>query len=284
MGRFIQIMCELFTGITSRRILVDKSDWSDLCIFAFLINVLATDKRFIQDYSVLENVKILLANLFDSISNECWHCGGGKAVKQDNNKYILTPLSFPNILSRMIHDFPLHQDMDKFKTWENTNVRMSLDEDHEHYFNMIHKLDILPLTFRGAQTKKFLSFLYLQQLLGIKEIFIPSFPSVNAIAKSDKIMTTFSKLMKKIESYPILLVIVKLCDIIVGYEVGEAFSKEKHKSITKVNKGMLELIEKNLPSEESLHDTEKLKEVVQLKSYVMVVKEIHDMTKFILVS
>jgi len=275
-SRFIQIVCEIFTGLASRRILVDKSDWSDLCFFAFLMNVLATDKRFIEDFTVLENVKILFAYLFDSISSESWHFGVGKAVKQDNNKYIFTPLSFPNILSRMIHDFPLHKDMKKFKNWENTlsDEQKSFHGDHEHHFNMIHKIELLPLTYRGNQTKKFIAFLYLQTLLGIEEIFNPSYPSVDDIAKSEKIMTpTFIKWLKRIGSYPTLLVIVKLCDIIVGYEVGEAFRQEKHESIKKVYEGILGTIENKLPSPQSLHDTEKLKELVQLKSHVMLVKE-----------
>ena len=138
---------------------------------------------------------------------------------------------------------------------------------------MIHKLELFPLTYRGNQTKKFIAFLYLQTLLEISQIFNPSYPSVHDIAHSDTIMKpTFLKWLKRLQSYPTLLVIVKLCDIIVGYEVGEAFVEEKHESIKRVYDGILLCIEKNLPSPQSLNDTEKLKELVQLKSHVMLVK------------
>ena len=47
---------------------------------------------------------------------------------------------------------------------ENSNKVTDIDKKSNHHLNMIHRLQLIPPSFRGNQLRKYLAFMYLQTL------------------------------------------------------------------------------------------------------------------------
>jgi hypothetical protein len=272
-SRFIQVVCELFVGMSDRHDFIrDKADWSELCAFAFLMNIIATDKRFVEDYLVLDSITTMYTYLFDFIQPAYWYSGSETPVKKDG-RFTFTLQSFPRKFSMMVHDFPALKKMDPFRTWEKEVISTNFSQDVEHYKNMYHKIDLMPQSYRGNQVRKFLAYLYLHTLVQINKLNMLKYPDIREVVDIHDLMkTTCIKLLIKMKHFPYVLAIVKMWDIIVGNETEESFSADKIPAIKLVSTSILDLIDKKLPSPATF-GTDKLQDLLEIKHFVQVVKE-----------
>ncbi len=117
---------------------------------------------------------------------------------------------------------------------------------------MIHKLDLIPASYRGNLFKKQLAFLYLQTRLQLNQIEEADFASIlDVAALSIPIKcATYLKLVthKEILDYSAIYVITKLLDIIVGFEPELDFTGETVEAITTVETGLLSWLRIRLPA------------------------------------
>jgi len=272
--KFILFVSEFCIGIPSRTDFRYKNDWTDLCVLCCIMNLIGTDRRFVQNIQVLEAISSLYASLLDSIPTENWYCGPEQVSKDGDGKLCFNNLNFPKILAISIHSFPYHYKfMRELRCWEPETIHPGEDNEQEHRLNVIHKLELFPNSFRGNTVRRFLAFLYLQSCLLKNNCSIPNQPTVADIA-SDIIDATYLKilLLKDNFKYSELLVIVKLCDIIVGQEGEEAFSKDKIPHIERVQKNILEKIMMKIPPmSRCLKSPHDLMISTQLRSHVQVV-------------
>ena len=242
------------------------------------MTLVGSDKRFIGDCDVEHEIRSMYHYMFNSIPAQFWYCGAGEPVKLDN-KFCLTNDSFPLTFCKMVHDFP-PEGVETFCTWEKekvSNISLRLDS-HEHHMNILHKIELLPVSYRGAQVKKCLAYLYLQTMMNTTEIRSHNSPDIKSIVKEtlgtkDNLMQIFIKYLIKRESYTNVYVIVKLWDIIVGKEIKESFAEDRKPAIRTIYTEILEMIEKKLPALTSKNDTEKLYQLTRLKNVLSMIKE-----------
>ena len=223
LSKFVLFVCEFCNGINKldfRR----RGNWGDLAVFIFLFIQLGTAQQFILDYRVYGAISTMLLFQLDSIPTEYWKLG---PAKKKSEKMEFNKDSFPRCLSTMIHKFfPGERSLD-ILLWTPELERL---REHEHRLNIIHKLEIIPPSYRGNQVRRFLAYLYLQSSLCKTIIKCPHNPGIQDIANSKEILDApylRDLLDKDNPNYPTLLVIIKLCDMIVGNETKEAFLPEK---------------------------------------------------------
>lgn len=125
-------------------------------------------------------------------------------------------------------------------------------ETADHPLNMIHKLDLIPASYRGNLFKKQLAFLYLQTRLQLNQIEEADFASIlDVAALSIPIKcATYLKLIthKGVLDYRAIYVITKLLDIIVGFEPELDFTGETVEAIKTMETGLLYWLRIRLPS------------------------------------
>eukprot|EP00088_Acartia_fossae_P005352 TRINITY_DN12350_c0_g2_i1.p1 TRINITY_DN12350_c0_g2~~TRINITY_DN12350_c0_g2_i1.p1 ORF type:complete len:624 (-),score=160.73 TRINITY_DN12350_c0_g2_i1:394-2235(-) len=277
-SRFVKAVSRLFVSLPNRVHFHYKSKWNDLCVLSFIMALVGSDKRFIEDCDVGQEIKTMYHYLFNALPDKFWYCGAGEQVKQ-GNKFCLTNDSFPLTFCKMVHDFPPYG-VETFCMWEKekvTNISLRLD-DHEHHMNVLHKIDLLPISYRGAQVKKFLAYLYLQTMMNVTAIRSNESPDIKSIIEENPdikgtVTQTFIKYLIKRERYLNVYVIIKLWDIIVGNEIKESFAEERKPAIRMVLTEILEMIEKKLPQLTSRNDKEKLYQLMRLNNVLSMVKE-----------
>lgn len=269
-SNFILFISEFTAGLPSRMNLRDKSDWSDLCVFTFLINLIGTDQRFVENFKVVEAISTMYVYLFDSVPPENWYCGDERVDKNDG-RILFTKDSFPSALATMIHDFPHEDEMNALRCWK--PEKYIHEKNNEHRLNVIHKLGLFPPSYRANQVRRFLAFYYLQTAL-VAKLSAPVNPSVIDIAENRAILdNTALKIMwnKSNHNFSKLLVVVKLLNIVVGEEVKEAFSADKIPSIRLVLKEVLGKMKRKLPSVQTGLKTNNIITLAQLHSHLDVV-------------
>ena len=275
-SNFILVISEFTSGLPNMIDFRYKSDWSDLCVLAFLVNLLGTDQRFVLNLSVLDAISSMYIYLFDCVPSENWFCGMDEVLRE-GDRLCFTQSSFPGALAKIIHDFPDENEMDELRCW-NIESRLSKVDNgkSEHKLNIIHKLGLFPPSYRGNQVRRFLAFYYLQTSLILSNIMTPDNPTVIDIAETSSIINSPAlRLMwcKDFNDFSSLLVVVKLCNMIVGDEAREAFSKEKVPAILKLSKELLQKMQRKLPSVQKNLDGNNILTLAQLHSHLNVVIE-----------
>lgn len=283
---FILFVSEISVGTPSRLDFRTKNDWSDLCVLIFIFSLLGTEQRFVTNYRVFESISNMFLYHFDSIPAKYWYCGSDRESLTEKKRHKFTSLNFPKFLALMIHEFYPGERGSDVMCWkpetmgrleQKTELQQRLKDLHqmEHGLNIIHKLEMLPASYRGNQVKRFLAFLYMSTCL---DCAIPQrvvFPSIVDVADSSLLSSTYLRILmhKNYSRFSEILVIVKLCDMIVGNDLITDFSKDKVPSIIKVRKDLLEKLTKKLPSTSSAHKSGNITILFQLRNHLQIVMQ-----------
>jgi hypothetical protein len=249
-SRFILLLSEFSAGLTSHLDMIVKQDFSDHCVFLFLILLTGTDRRFVTSYRVIESITSLLHYNFDMVPAGLWYRGPVLKDKQQAMRHGMR--NFIRTLAKMVHEFQPGEFSTEMMTWRPDGRRD--DERADHPLNMLHKLELIPASFRGNQLKKQLAFLFFQSRLQTPCLIEPEMASIlnvaNEISLRNCARGTYLKLIthKSSIDYRALLIILKLLDIIVGFEPELDYSEEKVEAISIMNKELLEVLKKKLPS------------------------------------
>lgn len=282
LSKLILFVSEYSIGMPNRLLFRNKSDWSDLCVFLFISILLGTEKRFVQDYRIFESISTMLIYHLDSIPSDYWYCGAGKRRLDKDKKPCFTNLSFPRFLATMIFDFFPGEKGEELLCWQpefvGTGESGKVRKDFgDHRLNIIHKLDLIPPSYRGNHLRRFLAYYYLHSCLHRDEIGLSEYPTIVDVASKPYlgINATYLRILmhKDYANYSALLVIVKLYDVIVGHETKEDFSPEKIESIQKVRKETLEKLRRKVPSIQSAHKAGNMVIMGQLVNHIQIVIE-----------
>ena len=80
------------------------------------------------------------------------------------------------------------------------------------------------------------------------------------------------RLLVKAKNYEVLMSVVELYDIIVGHEPSVDFTEDKIEAIERINKNVLQWLEKKLPSMNNINlDDRKSVKGIQLSEYLSLV-------------
>ena len=138
-------------------------------------------------------------------------------------------------------------------TWDQgnmSNLKMTnLDGTSDHHLNMLHRIHLVPPSFRGNQVRKYLAFMYLQTLAEIS-FSLPTHVDVVDLVDSPDLCDKLSDGLKMIvlsKNYELIMTLVELYDIIVGHEPEIDFALDKVEHIKRVKKGVLGWVQKKLP-------------------------------------
>ena len=138
-------------------------------------------------------------------------------------------------------------------TWDQgnmSNLKMTnLDGTSDHHLNMLHRIHLVPPSFRGNQVRKYLAFMYLQTLAEIS-FSLPTHVDVVDLVDSPDLCDKLSDGLKMIvlsKNYELIMTLVELYDIIVGHEPEIDFTLDKVEHIKRVKKGVLGRVQKKLP-------------------------------------
>lgn len=249
-SRFIILLSEFSAGLIAHLDMVVKNDFSDQVVFLFLVLLLGTDRRFTTNFRVIESISSLLHYNFESVPSSLWYLG---PVHKDRDQRMAHPnKNFFRTLAKMVHEFFPGEYSAEVMTWKIQRVVM--DETADHPLNMVHKLELIPASFRGNQLKKQLAFLYLQTRLHLRSIIEPEYASILDVVNTPQlrhcVRETYLRLIthKSNLDYGAVHTIVKLLDIIVGFEPELDFTKEKVEAIKIMQHDFLEVLRKKLPS------------------------------------
>jgi hypothetical protein len=279
--KFILFISKFSVGMPTRLDFRNKSDWSDLCVLLFVFSLLGTERRFVQNYRVFESISTMFLYYFDSIPPKYWYCGAGKETVDEKKKFRFGSLNFPKFLAHMIHDFYPGELDTKMMCWKpepmggvSRNPIFTKIQNMEHGLNIIHKLEMLPVSYRGNQVRRFLAYLYMVRCLA-HDITDVNFPSIIDVANSSLLSSSYLKMLmhKEYSWFSEILVIVKLCDMIVGNDLIEDFSADKVPSILKAKKELLEKLNQKLPHQGGIKKTGNITILYQLRNHLQIVMQ-----------
>ena len=250
-ARFVVLLSEFSAGLTSHLEMVVKDDFSDQCVFLFLVLLIGTDRRFVTNFRVIESITSLLHYNFESVPANLWY-KGSVPKEREQRKEQHANKNFIRTLAKMVNEFMPGYDSPEVMNWRPDGKRD--DEKADHPLNMLHKLELIPVSFRGNQLKKQLAFLYLQTRLQIIHLVDPEMATILDVVSTPQLRNcareTYLKVVthKSSVDYVALLPILKLLDIIVGFEPELDFTEEKVEAIKIMEKELLEVLRKKLPS------------------------------------
>ena len=169
LSRIIEVICQFISGFPSHLDFKYKSNWANQTVLVHILLLLGTDKRLIMDVNTKENIRLAIYFLLDSFSTELWHWGPAcTASKQDKaNSEKFNNFNVHKNIVRLVHEFFPGDFCPEVITWtenENSNRLTDIDKKSDHHLNMIHRLQLIPPSFRGNQLRKYLAFMYLQTL------------------------------------------------------------------------------------------------------------------------
>ena len=101
-SRFVLLLSDFSAGLANYVEMVTKNDFSDLCVFLFLILLVSTDRRFVTNFRVIESVTSLLHYNLDSVSAVLWYKG---PMNKDRQRVVENPTSLVRTLAKMVHEF-----------------------------------------------------------------------------------------------------------------------------------------------------------------------------------
>eukprot|EP00090_Calanus_glacialis_P005820 TRINITY_DN14529_c0_g1_i1.p1 TRINITY_DN14529_c0_g1~~TRINITY_DN14529_c0_g1_i1.p1 ORF type:complete len:593 (-),score=251.90 TRINITY_DN14529_c0_g1_i1:76-1854(-) len=253
-SRFILLVSEFSAGLPSHLEFRYRNNWSEQIIFMHVLLLLGTDKRFIMDHRVKESITSALHYHMDSFSSSQWFWGPANRPANDQSKQ--DGFNHSNVhksLIRMVNEFFPGELCPSVMTWDQgnmSNLKMTnLDGTSDHHLNMLHRIHLVPPSFRGNQVRKYLAFMYLQTLAEIS-FSLPTHVDVVDLVDSPDLCDKLSDGLKMIvlsKNYELIMTLVELYDIIVGHEPEIDFTLDKVEHINRVKKGVLGWVQKKLP-------------------------------------
>jgi len=254
LSRFIQLVSEFSAGLPSHLEFRYRNNWSEQLIFMHVLLLLGTDKRFIMDHMVKESITTALHYHMDSFSSSQWFWG--PANKPANEQQKQDGFNHSNVhksLIRLVNEFFPGELCPRVITWNQgspANRKVTnMDGTSDHHLNMLHRIHLVPPSFRGNQVKKYLAFMYLQTLAEIN-FSLPTHVDVLDLLDTPELCDKLSDGLKMIvlsKNYELTMTVIELYDIIVGHEPELDFTLDKVEHISSIKKGVLGWVQKKLP-------------------------------------
>jgi len=253
-SRFIHLVSEFSAGLPSHLEFRYRNNWSEQIIFMYLLLLLGTDKRFIMDHRVKESISTALHYHMDSFSSSQWFWGpvnrpANDQAKQDGFNHSNVHKS----MIRMVNEFFPGELCPSVITWDqgsHPNLKVTnMDGTSDHHLNMLHRIHLVPPSFRGNQVRKYLAFMYLQTLAEI-HFSLPTHVDVVDLVDTPDLCDKLSDGLKMIvlsKNYQLTMTVIELYDIIVGHEPELDFTPDKVEHINRVKRGVLGWVQKKLP-------------------------------------
>ena len=306
LARFVQVICQFISGFPSHIDFKRKNNWSDQIILMHILLLLGTDKRFILKHPVKTDIRLALHFLIESFSTELWHWGpASKPSKGEKDRgETFNHYNAHKSLARLVHEFFPGELCPEVITWSSRQEMKETNQadSSDHHLNMMHRINLIPQTYRGNQLRKYLAFMYLQCLAEVNQgISLPTHIQVAELTDSvgmlcilqscilHKISTMranndlrLSGLCDKLydgikvvvmsENWGMTMTLVEFYDIIIGQEA-EDFTEENVEHIKKLSKCVLGWFRKRLPSMAQALDinNEKSIQAMQLSEYLDIV-------------
>jgi hypothetical protein len=102
-SRFVSLLSEFSAGHSAHLDFVAKNDFSDLCVFLFLVLLVGTDRRFTTDFRVIESITALLHYNLETVSSGLWYEGPSLKDRQMPMEY--PHRTFVRTLAKLVHEF-----------------------------------------------------------------------------------------------------------------------------------------------------------------------------------
>ena len=166
--RFTQVVCQFISGFPSHIDFKRKNNWSDQIVLMHILLLLGTDKRFILKHPVKTDIRQALHFLIESFSSELWHWGPAlKPSKGEKDRgEMFNHYNTHKSLARLVHEFFPGELCPEVITWPRSQEMNVTNQEgtSDHHLNMMHRINLIPPTYRGNQLRKYLAFMYLQCL------------------------------------------------------------------------------------------------------------------------
>ena len=173
LARFIQVICQFISGFPSHIDFKRKNNWSDQIVLMHILLLLGTDKRFILRHPVKTDIRQALHFLIESFSTELWHWGpAAKPSKGERERgETFNHYNAHKSLARLVHEFFPGELCPEVITWPKSQDPKvtNCDDTSDHHLNMMHRIHLIPPTYRGNQLRKYLAFMYLQCLAEVHD-------------------------------------------------------------------------------------------------------------------
>lgn len=278
---FLELITDWFSGQHGHLEFRKRDNWSEQIVLIYIIMVTATDKRIISSHRVRDAVATNIQYHLDSFSPTQWYWGpdqndqpktidGRKDFNHSNvckSLIILLNEFFPGELCPDTVSWDLIEE-------HSATVSFGKNNSSDHHLNMIHRLSLIQPSYRGNQFKKYLAFMFLQTIA--ETVYVtPTHVDVFDIIEIPQLCDQLSprlRLLVKAKNYEVLMSVVELYDIIVGHEPSVDFTEDKVEAIEKINKNVLQWLEKKLPSMNNINlDDKKSVKGIQLSEYLSLV-------------
>ena len=278
---FVQLITDFSAGQPGHMEFSHKNNWSHQIVFIYILMILATDKRLISEYKVSEAVMMGVHYHLDSFSSSQWYWGPDRS---DTPRTVdgLKDFNHSNVCKSLIillNEFFPGELCPSSVTWNivsehSSKVSFRNSNTSDHHLNMLHRLSLIPPSFRGNQVKKYLAFMYLQTIAETSYI-TPTHVDVLDVGNIPDLSDSPSpglKILVKAQNFQVLMTVIELYDIIIGHEPSSDFTTDKLESVRKILKNVLQWMEKKLPNMNAINlDDPKSIQGMKLSEYLSIV-------------
>merc|ERR1719508_529489 len=240
-----------------------------------------SDNWVIRNYKVREAIMTGLHYHLDSFSSVQWYWGPDKE-NQPKTVYGFKDFNHANVcksLIILINEFFPGENCPDSINWEVVEdhaykVTFRKNNTSDHHLNMLHRLSLVPPSYRGNQLRKYLAFMYLQTIA--ETVYVsPTHVDVFDIIEIPELCDELSpglRLIVKAKNYDVIMTLVELYDIIIGHEPATDFTADKIEAIQRIQKNVLQWIQKKLPNMNRINiDDQRSIKGMQLSEYLDIV-------------
>jgi len=291
LSRFLHLLADFSAGMQNYQEFRNKNDWSDQIVFLYLVLLVGSDKRLITDLAAMEAITAITHFHLDSFRPTQWQWG--PRMKPDNEASKAAGFNHGSVcktLVRILNEFfPGEGGREGVITWAVGAGGKRVTDDtgrSDHHLNMLHRLHLLPPSYRGNQVKRYLAYLYLQTLAGIP-ISLPYYVDLEELmenkqlyhdpAKEKEEDLKFCEGLKIIvisKNYEVVMTLVELYDSIVGQEPElELNSTSSPALLEKLRKGVLDWIKRKSPGLQERGLDEETVKKMQLSEYIDIIED-----------
>jgi len=132
-----------------------RSEQNALVLY-HVVSSVCLDRNLVSNPMIQNSCMRISQVILDSFDTRQWNGEGGSAEEPPKWPLIgdLRRVMFAS--SKLIHDHP------EFWTW--TSDRLPVDFEGDHHHNLVERVRMLPMTYRGRQLKKAAALMWLKQL------------------------------------------------------------------------------------------------------------------------
>ena len=146
-----------------------------------MLLLLGTEYRLIMNLENKRQLRLALHFLIDSFSTDLWKWGPvGKPTKSEQDSGAqFNHYNVHKSVVRLVHEFFPGEMCPSVKTWDEDKIAenekvTNRERTSDNHLNMLHRIQLIPPTFRGNQMRKYLAFMYLQTLAEIEGYNLPT--------------------------------------------------------------------------------------------------------------